>query len=223
MNDSQTFHNSYGYKNEIFLHFFVDYHVSPLIVSMAKPVYTELSPIEHCLLRPDTYIGAVRPVSREDWLLISHTEDEKKMVYRSFLSNPGMERLFIECQSNAIDNAWRSSEAGIKQTRIEFELQRETGWVSVKNDGLIIPLERHAESGLWNPEFIFGRLRTSSNYDDTEERKTSGKNGLGSKLNNIYSLEFSVEIFDKSTSMMYTQSWSDHMKHKNEAVLTKLK
>jgi len=189
---------------------------------MAKPVYTELSPIEHCLLRPDTYIGAVRPVEREDWLLVSDKKEEKKMIYRSFLSNPGMERLFIECQSNAIDNAWRSSEAGIKQTRIEFELS-DSGWASVKNDGLIIPLERHAESGLWNPEFIFGRLRTSSNYDDTEERKTSGKNGLGSKLNNIYSLEFSVEIFDKTTSMMYTQSWSDHMKHKNEAVLTKLK
>jgi DNA topoisomerase-2 len=163
---------------------------------MAKPVYTELSPIEHCLLRPDTYIGAVRPVEREDWLLVSDKKEEKKMIYRSFLSNPGMERLFIECQSNAIDNAWRSSEAGIKQTRIEFELS-DSGWASVKNDGLIIPLERHAESGLWNPEFIFGRLRTSSNYDDTEERKTSGKNGLGSKLNNIYS--FSVFNVSKNT------------------------
>lgn len=197
---------------------------------MSKPVYTELSPIEHCLLRPDTYIGSIRPVEREDWLLVSEKSDgaeekepEVKMVYRSFLSNPGMERLFIECQSNAIDNAWRSSEAGIKQTRIEFEITRETGFASVKNDGMIIPLERHAESGLWNPEFIFGRLRTSSNYDDTEERKTSGKNGLGSKLNNIYSLDFSVEIFDKATSMMYTQSWSDHMKNKTEAILTKVK
>ena len=32
---------------------------------------------------------------------------------------------------------------------------------------------------------IFGHLLTSSNYDDDEERMTSGRNGLGIKLTNV--------------------------------------
>lgn len=191
---------------------------------MAK--YTELSPLDHCLHRPDTYIGGIRNNPREEWLL-----DQDHYVYKSFSSNQGLERLFIEAQSNAIDNAWRSQEASeqpdapksCKPTFINIEADQKTGWTSVSNDGLIIPLEKHQESGCWNPEFIFGRLRTSSNYDDTEERKTSGKNGLGIKLTNIYSNEFKVEIFDKASGKLYTQEWKNHMKQKSEAVITKHK
>lgn len=198
------------------------------IMASKKIEYSEMDPLEHCLKRPDTYISGIRNVTREEWVVESTETEEKEdpvpqLRFRSISSNPGLERLFIESQSNAIDNMWRSSEAGVKQTFIELTADQETGWTSVKNDGLVIALERHAESGLWNPEFIFGRLRTSSNYDDTEDRKTSGKNGLGIKLTNIYSLEFKVEIFDKNTSMKYEQSWSNHMKTKGDAVLTKLK
>jgi DNA topoisomerase-2 len=196
--------------------------------------YTELTPLEHCLHRPDTYIGGIRNTPREDWLLTTDEDQgntEEKYVFRSFSSNQGLERLFIEAQSNAIDNAWRSlehftsnpEEKHTKPTLIDIEVDQKTGWTSVKNDGLVIRLEKHKESDCWNPEFIFGRLRTSSNYDDTEERKTSGKNGLGIKLTNIYSLEFCVEIVDKESGKMYTQKWKNHMKEKEEAVITKVK
>ena len=188
--------------------------------------YTELSPLEHCLHRPDTYIGGIRNTQREDWLM-----EADKYVFKSFLSNQGLERLFIEAQSNAIDNAWRSQEyfsthpeeKHTRPTGIHIEVDQKTGWTSIQNDGLIIPLEKHTESGCWNPEFIFGRLRTSSNYDDTEERKTSGKNGLGIKLTNIYSLEFRVEIADKISGRVYSQVWKNHMKEKSEAILEKKK
>ena len=184
---------------------------------MAKKIeYVEMDPLEHCLLRPDTYIGSIRNQERSEWVI------NEELVYRSIQGNTGLERLFIEAQSNAIDNLWRSNEAHVKQTMIAFEMDPSTGWTSVANDGLIIEIERH-ESGLWNPEFIFGRLRTSSNYDDTEERKTSGKNGLGIKLTNIYSHEFKVEIVNKEKGVRYTQSWSNHMKTKSEAVVETLK
>ena len=195
---------------------------------MKKIEYAEMDPLEHCLKRPDTYISGIRNVQRDEWIVEKEKSDEKeesdekepRLLFRSISSNPGLERLFVEAQSNAIDNLWRSSEAGVKQTFIE--LQADDGWTSVRNDGRVIALERHS-SGMWNPELVFGRLRTSSNYDDTEERMTSGKNGLGIKLTNIYSLEFQVEIFDKETSMKYEQSWSDHMRNRSEAVLTKVK
>ena len=188
--------------------------------------YSELTPLEHCLHRPDTYIGGIRNTQREDWLM-----QGDKYVFTSFSSNQGLERLFIEAQSNAIDNAWRSQEhvsthpeeKHNKPTSIHIEVDQKTGWTSVQNDGLVIPLEKHQESGCWNPEFIFGRLRTSSNYDDTEERKTSGKNGLGIKLTNIYSLEFRVEIADKIAGKVYSQVWTNHMKEKSVAVIEKKK
>jgi DNA topoisomerase-2 len=184
---------------------------------MAKKIeYTELDPLEHCLLRPDTYVGSIRNQERNDWVIVNN-----ELNYKSIHGNNGLERLFIEAQSNAIDNLWRSNEASVKQTMIQFEVN-EDGWTSVANDGLIIELEKH-ESGLWNPEFIFGRLRTSSNYDDTEERKTSGKNGLGIKLTNIYSLEFKVEIVNKEKGVRYEQVWSNHMRNKKDAIMEKLK
>jgi DNA topoisomerase-2 len=204
----------------------------PDTANMKKIEYSEMDPLEHCLKRPDTYISGIRNVQRDEWIIEKEKEEpsddkdqlsdekEPRLRFRSISSNPGLERLFVEAQSNAIDNLWRSSEAGIKQTFIE--LQADENWTSVRNDGRVIALERHS-SGLWNPELVFGRLRTSSNYDDTEERMTSGKNGLGIKLTNIYSLEFQVEIFDKETSMKYEQRWSDHMRTRSDAVLTKVK
>jgi len=210
---------------------------------MSDIKYTELTPLEHCLHRPDTYIGGIRNISREDWLTeqrektepsedgSDHTVHGDHYVFRSFDSNQGLERLFIEAQSNAIDNAWRSHEffaahpekKHTKPSLIEIECDQKTGWTSVKNDGLIIKLDKEEKTQLWNPEFIFGRLRTSSNYDDTEDRKTSGKNGLGVKLTNIYSNEFHVEIYDKQTGMLYTQRWRNHMKERDIAKVVKSK
>ena len=50
---------------------------------------------------------------------------------------------------------------------------------------------------------IFGQLLTGSNYDDDEERLTSGRNGLGIKLTNVFSSEFNVEIYDENTGQLY--------------------
>ena len=184
--------------------------------------YVEMDPLEHCLLRPDTYIGSIRTQERSDWIMAAESE-EYRLVYQSMQGNAGLERLFIEAQSNAIDNVWRSSEAGVKQSFIAFELDPATGWTSVANDGLLIDIEEKHESGEWKPEFIVGKLRTSSNYNDAEDRKTSGKNGLGIKLTNIYSLEFKIDIVDKEHELRYEQTWSNHMKSKTKAVVTKLK
>lgn len=46
------------------------------------------------------------------------------------------------------------------------------------------------EEKMYIPQLAFGVLMTSSNYDDTEERVTGGRNGFGAKLTNIYSQMF---------------------------------
>jgi len=80
------------------------------------------------------------------------------------------------------------------------------------NDGLGIPVQRHEESDMYVPELIFGNLLTSTNYDDSEDRLTSGRNGVGVKLSNVFSKRFEVEVYDADSKKVYTQVWKDHMR-----------
>ena len=50
---------------------------------------------------------------------------------------------------------------------------------------------------------------------------TGGRNGLGAKLTNIYSLEFSVETADKKEGKVFKQVWFDNMSRCNDPVINK--
>jgi len=131
------------------------------------------------LLRPDTYIGSTKKVKSFDpiWVL-----DKDKFVQKQVAFTEGFVRLFIECISNAIDNVWRSDEFKIPCKFIKVNIDPKDNSFSIWNDGKTIPIEKHKEENIYIPELIFGNLLTSSNYNDSEERKTSGKNGLGVKV-----------------------------------------
>ena len=67
-------------------------------------------------------------------------------------------------------------------------MDKETGVITMMNDGNGVDVEKHPDNGLWIPEMIFGHLRTSTNYDTKMRRKiVGGKNGFGFKLVLIYS------------------------------------
>jgi len=61
-------------------------------------------------------------------------------------------------------------------------------------------VEIHEQHKMYVPEMIFGHLLTGSSFDDAIERVTGGRNGLGAKLTNIYSKEFTVETCDGQRS-----------------------
>jgi len=140
----------------------------------------------HALHRPDMYIGSVARIksSGRVWVKV---KDGDKFQYREIYSTEGLLRIVMEVISNAIDNVWRSKERNIQPKLIKISIDRETGWISVWNDGLPIPLKKFVDSktkeasGKWLPEEIFGEFLIGSNYNDDEKRKTSGTNGLGSK------------------------------------------
>jgi DNA topoisomerase-2 len=88
----------------------------------------------------------------------------------------------------------------------------------VWNDGRNIPCGLHAKEQIPIPELIFGNLLTSSNYNDAEERKTSGRNGLGIKCTNVFSKWFKLSVYNKDEGVMYEQEWSNNMKTKAEPV-----
>lgn len=110
------------------------------------------------------------------------------MNLRNIKYVPGLYKIFDEILVNAADNYQRdSSMNGLKVT-----IDPENNVISVWNNGqgrfdsmfvkgswLIdlsgIPVEIHAEHGVYIPEMIFGELLTSSNYDDKVKKVTGGK------------------------------------------------
>jgi DNA topoisomerase-2 len=178
--------------------------------------YKKLELHQQILLRPDTYIGSVKSVVPEKPVYVLDTNG--KIVADSFPVNDGLLRLFIEVLSNSIDNVWRSVEFGIPVKYIKVEITSKS--IKVWNDGRNIPCGKHDESDTYIPEMIFGQLLTSSNYDDSEERKTSGKNGFGVKLCNMFSTKFTVDIYNAQEKVKYTQEWTDNMFNKSNPVVS---
>ena len=171
--------------------------------------YQKLDPISHIHKRPDMYIGSLKPRDQlREWI----ARDGKIVDEQHVKYSDGLLRIFIEALSNAIDNAWRSRQKGVRATKIRVTVDRESGETSIWNDGLHIPVELHEQEKIYNPELIFGHLLSGSNLDDTEERLSSGRNGLGIKLLNVFSKEFHVEIADPTNHKLYCQSWTQNMR-----------
>lgn len=171
--------------------------------------YLQLSEIDHILHRPTNTVGSVKLTKSEEYVadISSKILISKKEV--TFV--PAILRIFVEALSNVIDNKWRSTKNKVPMKKIKVDIS-ENGKISVYNDGSHIPIEINKQSGLYNPELIFGNLRTSSNYDDTEERLTSGTFGQGAKCIVIFSSWFSVRCVDPINKIEYLQIWENNMK-----------
>lgn len=167
-----------------------------------------LNPIEHILKRPDMYVGSIRP--KESLEYICEDTTTFSLTKKTITYPPALLRVFVEALSNAIDNAQRSKEAGIQCSKIKICIDRETGETSIWNDGFVIPVEQ--QDGIYKHTLIFGELRTSTNFDDTEERTVSGRNGLGVKLLNVFSKKFSVTGVDPSSKRQFVQKWENNMR-----------
>ena len=177
-----------------------------------EETYQKKSQLEHVLHRPGMYIGDIDKTTSERWVF-----DNTKIVKQTLTTSPGLYKIFDEIFTNAIDHSQRDESL----KKIEVSVNRDTGEITVFNDGEGIPVEIHKLHGKYVPEIIFGEFHTSSNYDDTEARTVGGLNGYGSKLTNAFSKKFTVEICDSKNK--YVQTWENNMSVKNEAVVTKCK
>jgi DNA topoisomerase-2 len=191
-------------------------------MTSSKSRYIKKDPIEHIMLRPDMYIGSTTIKKSEEY--IAQKVDDKYRIYKKDISvSPGIIRVFIEALSNAVDNVVRSKNTKTKCTKIKVDFDRETGLTSILNDGDIIPIELNEDNQCYNHSLIFGHLLTGSNYDDTEDRFTSGKNGLGVKLLNVFSTQFNVEGLDPQNGKILKQTWTNNMRITEGPVITNTK
>ena len=187
-------------------------------MSHTKKRYQKKDPIQHCIDRPDMYVGSTRIRSVEEYIAkfdLGDRDDGKNSfnIYKKTIkTSPAILRIFIEALSNAIDNVERSKKTITKCTRINVNINKKTGLTSIWNDGDIVPIEINKEEKCYNHTMIFGQLLTGTNFDDDEERVISGRNGLGIKLCNIFAEIFTVEGGDPDNNKIFTQTWTNNMK-----------
>ena len=187
-----------------------------------KTQYVKLKHEEHVLKRPDTYVGSIEPTEEDLYVLT-----DGKMSQETITRIPGEYKLFDEIIVNAHDQWVRCKEQKVKVPstqlvkNIKISFSKETGEISVYNDGEGIPVEIHPTENVYIPEMIFGSLLTSSNYNDGDLKHVGGKNGYGAKLTNIFSTKFCIETRDKHSEKRFEQTFYDNMKRRDKAKVNK--
>ncbi|CAL1584231.1 unnamed protein product [Knipowitschia caucasica] len=166
-------------------------------------VYQKKTQLEHILLRPDTYVGSVEPVTQQMWVF----DEEIGMNQREITYVPGLYKIFDEILVNAADNKQRDK----NMTGIKITIDPDSNTISIWNNGKGIPVVEHKDEKMYVPALIFGHLLTSSNYDDEEKKVTGGRNGYGAKLCNIFSTKFTVETACKEYRHSFKQTWQNNM------------
>ncbi|XP_060950829.1 DNA topoisomerase 2-alpha [Limanda limanda] len=175
-------------------------------------IYQKKTQLEHILLRPDSYIGSVEPVTQQMWVY----DEDVGMNCRDVVFVPGLYKIFDEILVNAADNKQRDKSMSCIKVNIDVE----NNTISVWNNGKGIPVVQHKVEKVFVPALIFGQLLTSSNYDDDEKKVTGGRNGYGAKLCNIFSTKFTVETACKQSKKYFKQTWYDNMGRTADAKIT---
>jgi DNA gyrase/topoisomerase IV subunit B len=173
--------------------------------------YQVKSEIDHVLSRTGMWLGSTTTDVITYPLFIP--SKNKIMQVPNVGHNAGLLKLIDEVLSNSIDEH-RRRDSLFRISQIDIEVNSD-GTVSIKDNGGI-PIQLHKQTGLLIPELIFGHLRTSSNYDDTQEREVVGTNGLGAKLTNIFSKKFIVETSDNKNSVCIV--WENNMRDSNKNI-----
>ncbi|XP_062859298.1 DNA topoisomerase 2-alpha [Trichomycterus rosablanca] len=172
-------------------------------------IYQKKTQLEHILLRPDTYVGSVEPVTQQMWVF----DSDVGMNCRDVTFVPGLYKIFDEILVNAADNKQRDGSMNC----IKITIDPENNIISVWNNGKGIPVVEHKVEKVFVPALIFGQLLTSSNYDDDQKKVTGGRNGYGAKLCNIFSTKFTVETACSESKNCFKQTWFNNMDRTGEA------
>ena len=93
-----------------------------------EKIYQKKTQLEHILLRPDTYIGSVEPITQPMWV---YDGEELGMRFRPVTFTPGLYKIFDEILVNAADNKQRDP----KMKKMKITIDPERNIYSVWNDG----------------------------------------------------------------------------------------
>jgi len=169
--------------------------------------YQKLTPEQAVLHRPASYIGSTNDAEIATWI----PDTTGKMSHSQCIYNPGLYKIFDECLTNALDEAFRS---GVKDIKVTADNNSFTVWNDTKAG---IPIEIHKTHKMYVPEMIFSHVHSSSNYDDSEDRVWAGTNGVGAKAAVIFSTSSEIEI--QYNKKKYTQVFEKNLTIRNKPVI----
>ncbi|VBB18314.1 DNA gyrase/topoisomerase IV [Yasminevirus sp. GU-2018] len=139
-----------------------------------EDVYKGMTLHQHILSAPDTYIGTTLV---DEVRMFIFDEDTNKINEDVINYVAGFFKTFDEILVNARDHTVRDKTC----KNIRITIDRQSGRITVWNDGNGIPVAIHKKYNIYVPEMIFGNLLTSQNYGK-KGKTVGGKNGYGAKL-----------------------------------------
>lgn len=178
--------------------------------------YKKMTPHEHILHLPDTYIGSIKKETCNMWIFNnSASEGDPKIIFKEISYVPGFYKICDEVFVNAADHTKRCKTC----TVIKIWIDKATGRITVWNNGDGIDVVEHKEHKILVPAMLFTELLTSTNYDKNEKKTVGGRNGFGAKLANIYSTEFDIETIDAKRGLKFKQKCSNNMYTKGKPLV----
>lgn len=194
--------------------------------------YDTTEPRFHVLHRPDMYLGSTVPEIRKVTLARVASQEEPKeggSTPPQFIfdreakieMSEAVENIFREVFINASDAIAEGKSKGSRDNNITVTITKRK--ITIRNGGIGIPVEIHKKfkaEGYYVPYVVFGMMFSSSNYGEgmntTEilenvnaNKAIVGRNGIGSKLGNIFSKSFTAQVCDGK--LIYTQTFRNNM------------
>ena len=188
------------------------------VVAYDPNEYRRHTHIDHIFEIPDTYIGSTEKIQRMERTL-DLTDMANPCFIQELVNLPeGCERIFLEILSNSGDNVQDSREKNFPIGKISIQMDRQV--ITIRNNGIPIPVIIHPKEDIYTPELTFGHLLTSKRYDQSEAKKVAGRNGYGAKLCNIFSTKFTARVGDPYNGLQYYQQWGKKLDLDGPSVIT---
>lgn len=183
--------------------------------------YQNLSYNQHVRLRTGMYVGSKDITENNVWILNKEDNKLEKQVLKYSIA---MYNIIDEIIVNSIDHIQRTLNIKGKNKcdMIKLNFNKDTGIISVWNNGEGIIVEKFKDQEYYIPEMIFSKEMSGSNFNSDSSKISAGMNGSGAKICNILSKEFVVETTDLKNKLHYYQKFENGNEIKNTPVITKL-
>ena len=149
---------------------------------------------QHCLLRPQMYIGSVTPEPHSG--IINYQYQTKTIV-------PGLIKIIEEILQNSVDEYIRTNGEFANKIEVSVDNTVQGTEITISDNGRGIPVKLIGDT--YQPVLAWTKLKAGSNFDDSN-RVGAGMNGVGSSLTNIFSTSFIGTSCDGSKKIVVTCS-----------------
>lgn len=176
----------------------------------------------------DMWAGALVPIDTVEYI-VGHDDTDglaAPNIYQAEISYPpALYKCVDEALVNAVDNTIRliGTPGDNQTTRIDFNFDSR-GRVTVKNNGMGVPVGWHEKAQKYSVELIFGVMFKGRKKIDKQSKITGDENRVGIKIANIMSTEFTVTTvyMDPNTKKRtkYQQTWRNSMRDVEKPIIT---